>query len=100
MKNDERQKTHFNSLCLNQITPTFSFTLFQLTVSAISFHHYCIIYWMPAFILSIFEQNPLQLLIFKNPYLKGGSGIIQARLCKIQGTFQGLLKDFPTVFKD
>ena len=48
-KNDARRNKHTSTSYLKkQISPTFSLTLFQLTVSEISFHHFCIICWLPA----------------------------------------------------
>ena len=67
------EKSHLYSICINQIPPTFSFTLFRLTVSAISFHH---------FALSVGCQHKhypvnrilCNFLVLKIQYLKGGSG--------------------------
>ena len=70
-------KKYIYSFCINQILPTFSFTLLRLTVSAISLHHFCIICWLAALPLSIFENPvsssiPLHLLIFKNSIFETG----------------------------
>ena len=74
-KSDARRNTHIYSLCINQISPIFSFTLFRLTGSAISFYHFCIYLLVVSInIVNIWKpckQNPLQLLVFKNPDLKG-----------------------------
>ena len=74
-KSDTRRKTHHFSICINHISPTFSVTLFRLTVSAISFHDFCIYLLVVSInIVNIWKpckKNPLQLLVFKNPYLKG-----------------------------
>ena len=56
-------ENHTYSLCINQILPSYSFTLLPLTFSAISFHHFCIIYW-----LSIFE-NPVSRILFNYWFL-------------------------------
>ena len=57
-KNDARQKQPLLAL----YKPTFYFTLFGLTVSAISFHHFCIICWLSALTLSIFENSVSRIL--------------------------------------
>ena len=68
-------KTHLYSLSISQISPTFSFTLFQLTVSAISSHHFCSICSLPAwhcrYLKKTCKHNPLRLMVFKINIWKG-----------------------------